>query len=160
MAKRGPKPKQTTSGNASGTTRGGSASNGETVSGYFRRIFKERRDWLKSRSNAEVLQRWLDDHPGVHEVPVNVRNNLSNIKSVLRSKMRRRGRKKAQPAEASEATAGPVRTVPLGLEALEVQIDDALTLARTLDREGLDEVIDHLRRARNAVVWKLGQPED
>ena len=39
---------------------------------------------------------------------------------------------------------------------LETQIDDCLTFARGLDKEGLAGVIAHLRDARNAVVWKLG----
>jgi hypothetical protein len=133
---------------------------GETISGYFRRVFKERPDLLKSRSNAEVLERWLQDHPGETRVPDRVKTNLANIKSVLRAKARRRGRKaKAAEAPGEAPAAAPARAVPEGLEALEVQIDDALTLARTLDREGLESVIGHLRRARNEVVWKLGQPE-
>jgi hypothetical protein len=44
-----------------------------------------------------------------------------------------------------------------GLESLELVIDDCLTLARKMDREGLADVIGLLRQARNAVVWKLGQ---
>jgi hypothetical protein len=46
---------------------------------------------------------------------------------------------------------------PKGLEALEEQIDECLTFAKRLDREGLQDVIVLLRRARNAVVWKAGQ---
>jgi hypothetical protein len=44
-----------------------------------------------------------------------------------------------------------------GLPALEEQIDECLTLARGLDREGLADVIAILRRARNEVVWKMGE---
>jgi hypothetical protein len=43
------------------------------------------------------------------------------------------------------------------LQPLEEQIDDCLSLAKHLDREGLAHVIQLLRRARNEVVWKLGQ---
>jgi DNA-binding MurR/RpiR family transcriptional regulator len=43
-----------------------------------------------------------------------------------------------------------------GLEALEEQIDDCLTVAKHMDRDALDDVIRLLRNARNAVVWKLG----
>ena len=42
-----------------------------------------------------------------------------------------------------------------GLEALEEQIDECLTMARNLDREELESVIHLLRRARNEIVWKL-----
>ena len=138
------------------------ADDGESVSGYFRRIFEERPDLLAGRSNDELLLRWLKDHPGEKRVPDRVKGNLANIKSVLRKKARKRGRKKAaeQPAEATTTTAVAVvaaRTPRIGLEALEVHIDDALTMAKNLDREGLGSVIDHLRRARNEVVWKMGQ---
>jgi hypothetical protein len=44
-----------------------------------------------------------------------------------------------------------------GLEVLEEQIDECLLAARTLDRQGLESVINLLRRARNEVVWKMGQ---
>jgi hypothetical protein len=136
---------------------------GETVAGYFRKVFKENPAWLKERSNDKLLQKWLADHPGEKAVPATVKSNLSNIKSVLRSKKRK---KVARVAQASQPAATPmapqakVARVPTGgskLEALELQIDECLIAARHLDREGLHDVIAMLRRARNAVVWKLGQ---
>ena len=39
------------------------------------------------------------------------------------------------------------------LEALEERLDQCLTLARGLDPEEFGDVITHLRRARNLVVW-------
>jgi hypothetical protein len=45
--------------------------NGETTSGYFRRLFKENPKLLKGSDNSELFQRWLQDHPGHKEVPVN-----------------------------------------------------------------------------------------
>jgi hypothetical protein len=71
------------------------------------------------------------------------------------------GRKQAgqetaeQPQAAQPITAAQVETNEL--EVLEQQIDEALIAARTLDKEGLESVISLLRRARNEVVWKLGQ---
>jgi hypothetical protein len=56
-----------------------------------------------------------------------------------------------------EATTSPIETGPSELEQLEVLIDDCLSQAKLVDREGFADVIDHLRRARNAVVWKIGQ---
>ena len=47
-----------------------------------------------------------------------------------------------------------------GLDRLEEQIDECLSLAKYLDREHLADVISLLRKARNAVVWKLGEPAD
>jgi hypothetical protein len=135
---------------------------GESIQGYFRRLFKENPKLLKSRSNEELLQRWLDDHPGHTEVPKQVKTGLANLKSVLRSKQRqRKGEQAGEPPEESPASPAqqPVSPVAEGnpLESLEEQIDDCLTLARNLDRAGLESVINLLRRARNEVVWKVGQ---
>jgi hypothetical protein len=132
-------------------------SDGETVSGYFRRIFKENPMLLKERSNDELLRRWLADHPGYKEVPQTVKNNLANIKSVLRKKRRKGGRLKAEQPVAAVGEVARPKLAPKSLEALEEHIDDCLTTAKLLDKEGLADVIGLLRRARNAVVWKAGQ---
>jgi len=152
MAKQGRPKKGTTA-----TT----AENGETTSCYFRRIFTENPSLLVSKSNSELLGRWLLDHPGHKEVPKNVQGNMSNVKSLLRKKKRKklgRPKKVEQTAQTGvNAQPAPIRVAPKGLEALEEQIDDCMTFARKLDRDGLDEVIRLLRKGRNAVVWKLGQ---
>jgi hypothetical protein len=136
--------------------------NGETISGYFKRIFKENRQLLGSKSNDELFRRWLADHPGNTEVPKNVKGILFNVKSVLRKK----GRKKSsRPMKAEQAAPVAFAVTPpkpakhsvKGLETLEEQIDNVLTVAKHLDREGLDEVIRMLRKARNTVVCKLGE---
>ena len=133
---------------------------GETISGYFRKLFAENPGWLQERSNQALIDRWLSDHPGQTKVPENVRQNLANIKSVLRKKLRKKpGPKKgSQTAQATlaETPRKPVR----GLDRLEEQIDECLSLAKYLDREHLADVISLLRKARNAVVWKLGEPAD
>ena len=69
---------------------------------------------------------------------------------MLRKKKRHGGRKAA-------AAIGGMKTAGSRLEMLEEHIDDALSMAKHIDREGLDSVIKHLRNARNQVVWKLGQ---
>ena len=133
---------------------------GESIAGYFRKIFLAQPRLLKKRSNKKLLEMWMADHPGHSEVPMSVKNSLSNLKSVLRSKKRRRRRTKDQMAGAvAVAKPAPVLrpTGARGLEALEIQIDDCLDYARHLDREGLENVIAFLRRARNSVVWKSGQ---
>jgi hypothetical protein len=131
----------------------------ETVAGYFRRVFGENPKLLDTRSNDELLARWLADHPGEKVVPERVRQNLSNVKSVLRKSKRRKGRLKQEREVAAGGAPRPKapNRVTDSLSALEEQIDDALTLAKVIDREGLQSVITHLRRARNEVVWKQGQ---
>jgi hypothetical protein len=136
------------------------AGNGENISGYFRRIFQESPNLLKTRSNDELLRRWLADHPGETEVPKSVKVGLQNVKSVLRSKGRKRKAAKVAAVDAANPGSLPSpRPTPkkTRLERLEEQIDDVLTFARALDRQGLENVIGHLRRARNEVVWKMGQ---
>lgn len=146
------------------------ATNGdETVAGYFRKIFEEEPKLLKGRSNDELLQRWLTDHPGEKEVPKSVKTGLANIKSVLRKKGRKgRGKPKAtetdlQDVQGSTSAHGIAPShsrgrdeEDKGLQQLEEQIDDCLSLAKQRDREGLSQVISLLRSARNAVVWKMG----
>jgi hypothetical protein len=127
----------------------------ESVSGYFRQIFIERPELLSSTSNQELLERWKADH-GTTDVPNSVRSNLANLKSHLRKRQRL-----GLSLGGKVAARGPEmplrRTSSNGLEALEEHIDDSLTLAKNLDRSGLAEVIVLLRKARNQVVWKLGE---
>jgi hypothetical protein len=91
-------------------------------------------------------------------VPEKIKQSLFNNKSVLPKQFRKkRGRrKKEQPAEVTSTVAAP-RKSGRGLESLELVIDDYLTLARKMDREGLADGIGLLRQARNAVVWKMGK---
>jgi hypothetical protein len=156
MAKPGRKPNAQANGSAKS----------EGVAPYFRPIFETNRKLLKTRSNKELLDRWLADHPDHKEVPENVKTGLANLKSVMRKAMRkRRGRKAA--AEAAAGTVVVKAASPLlsktradsKLEQLEMLIDDCLTMAKIVDREGLETVIKVLRRARNEVVWKLGGEE-
>jgi hypothetical protein len=136
--------------------------NGEPSSGYFRRVFQENPKLLVTRSNEELVSRWLADHPGEKAMPPKVQGHMSNVKSLLRKKGRKKLRKRA-PVEHDGALQAvstqlkPAKIFPKGLEALEEQIDDCLTSAKKLDREGLVDVIRLLRNARNGVVWKLGQ---
>jgi|SRR5665213_1778721 len=129
---------------------------GENISGYIRRVFKENPKWLGTRSNDEILARWLKDHPGEKEVPERVKKNLSNVKSLLRNKLRKKSGKPKKESQPAEPTPAP-RSAARGLETLEEQLDECLTLAKNLDREGLSSVINLLRRARNEVVWKMGE---
>jgi hypothetical protein len=129
----------------------------ESIQGYFKRILRENPKLLKGRSNQELLRRWQEDHPG-KELTRSVKIGAQSAKGVLRSKRRRRAPK---AAEQTPSAATPVRASDRrkshDLETLEEQIDDCLRLAKQLDREGLQDVIRQLRKARNMVVWKIGQ---
>jgi len=133
-----------------------SKGNGESQSGYFRRIFQEHPEWLFEKSNQAVLNRYRADHniPDGVDLARNVRNNLANLKSNMRKESR--GRKRGRPPGSGKAVAAAAGSKRL--DVLEEQIDDCLTLAKSIDRERLESVIKHLRSARNNVVWLTGQP--
>ena len=133
---------------------------GASIAGYFRKFFEQHPRLIKKRSNKKAVEQWLADHPGHTEAPKEVMNSLANLKSTLRSKKRRRRRAKgAADGAVAVAKAAPVHrpTPARGLEALEIQIDDCYGYAKQLDPVGLENVIALLRRARNTVVWKMGQ---
>lgn len=171
MAKRG-RPKKVTTTIAMATAAPAPAQNGkpgqpdgETTSGYFRRQLKANSALLQTRSNSELLSRWLADNPGQTAVPPNVQKILANVKGILRKKARERGKPKTATEQVAHVAVAittseptPVgKTASKSLETLEEQIDDCLTMARSVDADGLVDVIRALRSARNTVVWKLGQ---
>jgi hypothetical protein len=131
---------------------------GETISGYFRKVFAENPQLLEGRSNDAILERWRHDHPA-QEISKQVKQGLQNVKSILRSRGRKGAKRKQDRTQAATALAAPapVKPPPHKLEALEVAIDDCMMLARNLDREKLADTIQILRKARNAVVWMIGQ---
>jgi len=118
---------------------------------YFKQLFLANPQWLKEKSNAVILARYRGDHGLAEgaEVEKKVTNNLANLKSVMRKQLRKRGPKKGSKP-------GPKPSNKL--EALEISIDNCLTTARNLDSPKLEVVINLLRRARNTVVWQLGEP--
>ncbi len=121
---------------------------------YFKQLFLKNPDWLKEKSNAIIVARYRADHGLAEgaEVEKKVTNNLANLKSVMRKQLRKRGRPKGS------TSAAPTLSKPTSkLEALEIRIDDCLTTARLMDPIGLEEIIHLLRRARNKVVWKMGE---
>lgn len=146
-------------GNASAS--GNGSGKGETVTAYFRKVFAESPKLLGEKSNKDLLKRWLQDHPDQTEVPKSVRANLADLKSVLRSRKRNKLAKRADGNQlVQNGLKAKIATVPTGasaLESLEHQIDECLISAKLLDREGLANVIDSLRKARNLVVWRIGQ---
>ena len=81
------------------------------------------------------------------------------MKSLLRKKLREMTggpKRESQPVAAASSADAPRQGVR-PLELLEEQIDECLVLAKEVDRDGLASVIALLRRARNEVVWKMGE---
>jgi hypothetical protein len=151
----------------------GRRQNGNSIQGYFRAILADRPDLVAMRSNEAIFEKWLADHPGHTEVPQQVKNGLSNVKSALRNKVRSGKKKRGRPRKSAvstepfaAATSTPVAArAPVvskltrsdALESLEEQIDECLSVAKRLDKEDLEKVIVFLRRARNAVVLIMGE---
>jgi hypothetical protein len=119
------------------------------MSGYFRGVFAEKPQWLGHTSNDEILARYRTDHGLAADADVgqSVKQTLANIKSVLRKEHRQGGKGRALVAARGKSS----------LDTLEEKIDDVLSVARTMDPEGLAHVIKLLRHARNTVVWQAGQ---
>jgi hypothetical protein len=129
-----------------------------SIAAYFTEILKNRPDLLKKRENDEIFEIYLEAHPGETVVPKNVVQGLSNVKSKLRKllKARKGGRPKSKASPSNGETFRPSRNGTRGLEELEHLIDNCLHLARGADRDDFEQIIQHLRLARNQVVHKLG----
>ncbi len=128
----------------------------KSVSGYFRNLIGQKPQLLdEPHSNQELLGRWVKDHP-TKELTDSIKANLSNLKSVMRAEKSgaKRGGKPS-PRPAANKTISRLKEME-GMEKLEESIDDCLVLAKTMDRKGLDHVIEKLRTARNEVVCKIG----
>src|SRR5258708_34253939 len=130
---------------------------GESKNAYFRRLFESHPDWLRSKSNEAVVAQWLTDHPG-KEMTRQDKQSMANAKSFLRRRKGGggRGRRKILAQALGANNAADLKGSDLG--QLELLIDDSLDLALRQDPHGLDVTIRSLRRARNEVVWKSGQP--
>lgn len=139
---------------------------GENKTAYFKQLFEENPEWLKLTSNKDVYDRWKADHNG-EEMSQNDKATMANVKSVLRKKegiqvkkAKKGGRKKASASASASTSKAPKATAPsttrrIGVgdaEKLEHVIDDALSLARTMNVDGIDTIIKHLRKARNNIV--------
>jgi hypothetical protein len=132
----------------------------ESMRGYFRDQFERHPEWLELTNNSEVLDQWKRDH-NAQEVPANVRQSMSSIKSRMRSergmgRMRRKRRKK-RGAQAVAST--PIKSIVKDVEKLELMIDECLSIARSLESRKLKPVIKHLRLARAHIVLMFDEEE-
>ncbi len=133
---------------------------GESMMGYFRRFFDEDPSLVKKKSNQQLIERWMQDHPGYTDHDLRrARQSLANTKSMLKRRKRGRRKKAEASSEATTNVNSMVHHTPRSrrsLEDLEVNIDNCLMMARGLDQAGLETVIRYLRLARNEVVLKNG----
>jgi len=126
------------------------------ISSFFRPIFEAEPALLDLASNADLIKRWTDANPRHTERDLKrVKQNLANLKSQMRKKNQDKGGKGKKAAGAARATNAVHGGRPT-MGRLEEYIDECLTIAKTLDRTGLGDVIELLHEARNEVVWKMG----
>ncbi|MGF1578998.1 MAG: hypothetical protein ACFCD0_06510 [Gemmataceae bacterium] len=126
---------------------------------YFREKFKENPHLLEKKNNDEILGMYRNDHnlgPD-DDIPKRVKDAMANTKSQERKRLkegggattgRGRGRGPGKPR-------GPVSSSIRGLEKLEEQIDECLHTVRSMGREDMESVVQSLKQARNAVIWKM-----
>ncbi len=129
----------------------------KSTSAYFRQVFADHPEWLKEKSNDLILAQYRMDKglPTDARIKVNVKNNLSNIKSVIR-KEKGMGAYAGRKARALAKTNSLTGSMTQRLEDLEEQIDECMAKAMAIGAETMETVIRLLRKARREVVWKLG----
>jgi hypothetical protein len=124
--------------------------------GYFRQFFNDNPALVETKSNEDLMAKWKHDHPNHSQKDFRkAQQSLANLKSLLRRAVRggSKGKRGRKPLAGGTKGLGNAR---MSLESLEVQIDDCIVMAKNLDRDGLSNVINHLRYARNEVVLKIG----
>src|SRR5580704_16168279 len=131
---------------------------GESVSGYFRKLFEANPELLDHGRNDVILDQWQKDHAG-EPLTDKIKGNLANTKSIMRKKFgkvkRRRKYTKSAPigVENSVPKVHKVRTSIGALEKIEGLIDECLSVARHQESTALDASVKHLLAARRAVAW-------
>ncbi len=126
---------------------------GPSLLGIFKDYFSERPDWLQVRSNDDVIKRFEADHP---EIPVDkrVKQAMFNAKNYMKKGVSGKRGRRAKVAMINAAMASPAPKTG-ALQLLENHVDDCLAMARTIGKESIGVVINHLHRARNILVLKI-----
>src|SRR5436309_3375097 len=111
---------------------------GGSMNSYFRTVCQEKPEWLRQKSNDEVIARYRADHNMAADADVgkSVKQTMANVKSIMRKGQRqgangRRGG--AMSRVPTDAMTNYVRTGKATLENLEELIDECLVAAKGLD---------------------------
>jgi hypothetical protein len=126
---------------------------GPSLLGIFKDYIAANPQWLKTRSNDEAMAKFAAEHP---ELPVDkrVKQAMFNAKNYMKKgHVGRRGRR-ARVAEINAAMASSAPKTS-ALQLLENHVDESLAMARTIGKESLGKIIDHLHRARNMLVLMI-----
>ena len=156
------------------TGKGGTAP--QSTSGYFKALFTSNPALLAGRNNAEMLQLWANDHPGM-PLTTSIKSVLSNVKSQLRGKGTARRVKRtrtgaigngtdtttdfaatgigARGARAMGIAIGTMRGTTAPLRHLKVAVDECIATALNIDPQGLAREIGLLGAARNGLTAQI-----
>jgi hypothetical protein len=135
---------------------------GLSRSQIFRRYYEKKPELLKVPGFDDVSVMYKQEFPD-RDFTERDRQIAANMKTRMRKERniaRRRRRRRVAAGAVGEMTLN----LPRGhrgissLQVLEEQIDDCLIAARRLGRPELVDVIKHLRRARNLIIVRLGEP--
>jgi hypothetical protein len=129
----------------------------ENMSGYFRAFYEKNHNQIWKRSNKAVIDQWLADHPAQKQFPDNARVALQNVKGLLRSKKKKRGRPRKDAVAGAAPVAKPIKAPARLLEGLEDRLDDCLGMLRSAAGEGLNKIVSHLKAARRSVIILGGE---
>jgi hypothetical protein len=126
---------------------------GPSLLGIFKQYFGDHPEWLRTRSNDEVMAQFSKDHPGI-VTDKRVKQAMFNAKNHIRKGGQGKLGRRRKVAEITAAIHQPQEGNG-ALQILENHVDDCLAMARTIGHESIREIINHLHRARNMLVLKI-----
>jgi hypothetical protein len=123
-----------------------------SLSSWINKVYDERPELLEASENDEIVEVFKKQFPRRTSAKniTRLRQNVNNVKS----QRKRKGAKGGSAGRAAAPVAAVRQSRGTGgtMQRLEERIDDVLSMARGLGSEGLGDVIQSLRAARNAVV--------
>jgi len=126
---------------------------GPSFLGIFKQYFSDHPEWLRTRSNDDVMAQFSKDHPKF-EADKRIKQAMFNAKNHMKKGKKGRLGRRQKVAEITAAMKEPQASNG-ALQMLENHVDDCLAMARTVGHESIREIINHLHRARNMLVMKI-----
>jgi len=126
---------------------------GPSLLGIFKQYFHDHPEWLRTRSNDDVIAQFTKDHPKI-EADKRVKQAMFNAKNQMKKGKKGRLGRKQKVAEITAAMSKP-HAGNGALQLLENHVDDCLAMARAMGSEVIRDVVNHLHRARNMLVLQI-----
>jgi len=126
---------------------------GPSLLGIFKQYFSDHPEWLRTRSNDDVMAQFSKDHPKI-AADKRAKQAMFNAKNHMKKGKKGRLGRRQKVAEITAAMKEPQASNG-ALQILENHVDDCLAMARTIGHEAIRDIINHLHRARNMLVLKI-----